>query len=98
MAHTLALLTIKLHYTVGVHITLLSSVAVNGKQIYSKTPSYIKDGEDDVGRGRLIPSTAFSVTTLLKNNKFANTDIGIIPYINNFAQKNLGLSSTVMFH
>lgn len=67
--------------------------AVNGKQIYGKTPSYIKDGEDDVGRGRLIPSTATSqyFATLAKWLGATDTDIsGIIPYINNFAQKNLG--------
>jgi uncharacterized protein (DUF1501 family) len=69
--------------------------AVNGKQFYGKAPVIADDGPDDVGQGRLIPSTSIDqfAATLATWFGVANGDLPyVMPNISNWNQSqwNLG--------
>ena len=72
---------------------LVVGAAVRGQQIYGNFPSQIINGVDDVGGGRLIPTTSADqyAATLARWFGVADTDlIQVAPNINNFTQRELG--------
>ena len=67
--------------------------AVKGRQIYGKSPVYANDGPDDVGSGRLIPTTSVDQYAATLASWFGVSDSQmstVLPSIGNFASRNLG--------
>lgn len=67
--------------------------AVNGREIYGTYPLLQLDGDDDVGGGRMIPTTSADqfAATLAKWFGIPDADLDIVaPHIGNFAQRDLG--------
>jgi len=67
--------------------------AVSGREIYGNYPLLQIGGADDVGGGRLIPTTSADqfAATLARWFGIADTDLDIVaPHINNFTERNLG--------
>ena len=67
--------------------------AVKGKQIYGKSPVYANNGPDDVGQGRLLPTTSVDQYAATLANWFGVTDSQmstVLPSIGNFSARNLG--------
>lgn len=67
--------------------------AVKGKQIYGKSPVYANNGPDDVGQGRLLPTTSVDQYAATLANWFGVTDSQmptVLPSIVNYSTKNLG--------
>jgi uncharacterized protein (DUF1501 family) len=67
--------------------------AVNGQQFYGTAPAIAVNGPDDVGQGRLLPSTSvdqFAATLASWFGVSAGELTTVIPNINNYTLKNLG--------
>ena len=67
--------------------------AVKGQQFYGTAPAVAVGGPDDVGQGRLLPSTAVDqyAATLASWFGVADSDLPLVlPHIGNFATRNLG--------
>ena len=67
--------------------------AVKGKQIYGKSPVYANNGPDDVGQGRLLPTTSVDQYAATLARWFGVTDSQmptVLPSIVNYSTKNLG--------
>ncbi len=67
--------------------------AVKGKQIYGKSPVYANNGPDDVGQGRLLPTTSVDQYAATLASWFGVTDSQmptVLPSIANYSTKNLG--------
>ncbi len=67
--------------------------AVRGRNLYGTWPSLITDGADDVGRGRIIPTTAVEQmsATLAKWFGVSPGDMaGLFPGLSRFARADLG--------
>ncbi len=67
--------------------------AVKGRQIYGKFPSLALGGADDVGSGRLLPSTSVQqyAATLGRWMGLSNTELAtVLPGLGNFSSSNLG--------
>jgi uncharacterized protein (DUF1501 family) len=67
--------------------------AVKGKQIYGKSPIYANNGPDDVGQGRLLPTTSVDQYAATLASWFGVTDSQmstVLPSIGNFSTRNLG--------
>jgi uncharacterized protein (DUF1501 family) len=72
---------------------LIIGDAVLGRDIYGTFPSLALDGADDIGGGRLIPTTSADQYAATLANWFGipDTDLDIIaPNIDNFAVRDLG--------
>ncbi len=68
--------------------------AVTGGRFYGKLPSVSVNGPDDVGQGRLLPTTAVDqlAATLATWMGVSDTDLPLVaPNIGNYTQRNLGL-------
>ncbi|WP_343632851.1 DUF1501 domain-containing protein [Roseateles sp.] len=73
---------------------LVMGGAVKGGRFYGQLPSVSVNGPDDVGQGRLLPTTAVDqlAATLALWMGVSPTDLpGVLPGIVNFNQKDLGL-------
>jgi uncharacterized protein (DUF1501 family) len=71
--------------------------AVAGRTLYGRYPLLQIDGPDDVGGGRMIPSTSSDqyAATLAKWFGVADSSLAsVAPHIGNFAQPNLGFMLT----
>jgi len=67
--------------------------AVRGGDLYGRYPLLAIDGEDDVGGGRMIPSTSADqyAATLARWFGIPEDDLGVVaPHIDNFAVRDLG--------
>jgi uncharacterized protein (DUF1501 family) len=67
--------------------------AVNGREIYGTYPLLQLGGDDDVGGGRMIPTTSADqfAATLAKWFGIPDADLDIVaPHIDNFVQRDLG--------
>ncbi len=67
--------------------------AVKGKQFYGKSPVYANNGPDDVGQGRLLPTTSVDQYAATLASWFGITDSQmstVLPSIGNFSSRNLG--------
>ncbi|MBI5260112.1 MAG: DUF1501 domain-containing protein [Burkholderiales bacterium] len=67
--------------------------AVKGKAFYGTAPAVAVSGPDDVGQGRLLPTTAVDQfgATLASWFGVTDTDLAsVVPGIANFSQRNLG--------
>ena len=69
--------------------------AVNGGRFYGKAPVVANGGPDDVGQGRLLPSTAVDQYAATLGKWFGLTDselLGVLPNLAHFdiSQRNLG--------
>jgi uncharacterized protein (DUF1501 family) len=67
--------------------------AVNGGRYYGAVPVIADDGPDDIGQGRLIPTTSVEqyAATLASWFGVGNADMStVLPNIGNFNQRNLG--------
>jgi len=67
--------------------------AVKGKQFYGAAPVVASDGPDDVGQGRLLPTTSVDQYAATLANWFGITDsqMGtVLPSIGNYSTRNLG--------
>jgi uncharacterized protein (DUF1501 family) len=67
--------------------------AVKGNQIYGKSPIYANNGPDDVGQGRLLPTTSVDqyAATLASWFGVSDTQMStVLPSIGNFSTRNLG--------
>lgn len=67
--------------------------AVNGQRYYGKAPAVAVNGPDDVGQGRLLPTTSVDQfgATLASWLGVSATDLPVVvPNIGNFTTKNLG--------
>ena len=67
--------------------------AVKGKQFYGKAPAIAVNGPDDVGQGRLLPSTAVDqfAATLATWFGVSETEMPLVlPNVGEFSNKNLG--------
>ncbi len=74
-------------------IQLLAGGAVRGRNIYGQYPVLDANGAQDVGGGRLIPTTSADqyAATLASWFGVADADlVKVAPSINNFTQRNLG--------
>jgi len=68
--------------------------AVKGRTLYGTPPVLANNGPDDVGQGRLLPSTSVDqlAATLATWFGVSATDLPlVVPSIGNYSQKNLGL-------
>jgi uncharacterized protein (DUF1501 family) len=68
--------------------------AVKGRTLYGTPPVLANNGPDDVGQGRLLPSTSVDqlAATLAIWFGVSATDLPlVVPSIGNYSQKNLGL-------
>ncbi len=75
----------------GHHIVMGGSV--NGGRVYGDVPRIGDDGPDDVGRGRLLPTTAVDqyASTLAQWMGAGSSELGaIVPNIGRFASADLG--------
>ena len=67
--------------------------AVNGGRFYGAAPAVANNGPDDVGQGRLLPSTSVDqyAATLGKWFGISDTDLlTVLPNLANYSQRNLG--------
>lgn len=67
--------------------------AVRGKQFYGTAPAIAVNGPDDVGQGRLLPSTSVDqfAATLASWFGVSGTELGlVVPNIGNYSLKNIG--------
>ncbi len=67
--------------------------AVNGKEFYGKAPAIAVNGPDDVGQGRLLPTTSVDqfAATLASWFGVTATELPlVVPNINNYSVKNMG--------
>ncbi len=67
--------------------------AVKGKQLYGKSPVFANNGPDDVGQGRLLPTTSVDQYAATLANWFGIADSQmstVLPSIGNFSNRNLG--------
>jgi uncharacterized protein (DUF1501 family) len=67
--------------------------AVKGKEIYGKSPIYANNGPDDVGQGRLIPTTSVDQYAATLASWFGISDSQmptVLPNIGNYSTKNIG--------
>jgi uncharacterized protein (DUF1501 family) len=67
--------------------------AVKGKAFYGTAPVVASDGPDDVGQGRLLPTTSVDqyAATLGRWLGIADADLlQLLPNLANFSQRNLG--------
>lgn len=67
--------------------------AVAGKRFYGSAPAVAVNGSDDVGQGRLLPTTSVDQfgATLATWFGVSATDLAlVVPRIGNFSQRNLG--------
>jgi uncharacterized protein (DUF1501 family) len=67
--------------------------AVKGKEFYGTAPAIAVNGPDDVGQGRLLPSTSVDqfAATLASWFGVSATELPlVVPNINNYSQKNMG--------
>ena len=67
--------------------------AVNGGRFYGAAPIVANGGPDDVGQGRLLPSTSVDqyAATLGKWFGISDTDLlTVLPNLGNYSQRNLG--------
>jgi uncharacterized protein (DUF1501 family) len=67
--------------------------AVRGKRFYGTAPVVASDGPDDVGQGRLLPTTSVDQYAATLANWFGVTDsqMGtVLPSIGNYSTRNLG--------
>ena len=67
--------------------------AVKGGRFYGQLPSVSVNGPDDVGQGRLLPTTSVDqvAATLATWMGVSATDLPLVlPQIGNYSQKNLG--------
>ena len=67
--------------------------AVRGGDLYGRYPLLAIDGDDDVGGGRMIPSTSADqyAATLARWFGIADEDLGVVaPHIDSFAVRDLG--------
>ena len=72
---------------------LVMGGAVNGGRFYGQLPDVSVSGPDDVGQGRLLPTTAVDqlAATLGGWMGVSNTDLAtVVPQITNFSTRNLG--------
>lgn len=72
---------------------LLMGGAVKGRRFYGTAPSVSVNGPDDVGQGRLLPSTSVDqfAATLASWFGVGNSDLAtVVPGIGNFTTRNLG--------
>lgn len=76
----------------GGHSFILGG-AVHGGQIYGTMPNLELDSEDDVGKGRLIPTTSTEQYTATLARWFGLSDVelsDLLPNLNRFDSSNLG--------
>ncbi|MBN7819977.1 DUF1501 domain-containing protein [Bowmanella yangjiangensis] len=76
----------------GSHHMVLGG-AVDGQQIYGQLPTLEIDSDDDLGRGRIIPTTSFEQysATLCRWFGIANQDLHqLLPNLRNFNLSDLG--------
>lgn len=67
--------------------------AVKGKEFYGTAPAIALDSPDDVGRGRLLPTTSVDQFAATLASWFGVSDSNlatVVPNIGNFGAKNLG--------
>ena len=67
--------------------------AVKGKEFYGKSPVFANNGPDDVGQGRLLPTTSveqYAATLATWFGVSASDMPSVLPSINNFSTRNLG--------
>lgn len=67
--------------------------AVKGKQIYGKSPVLANNGPDDVGQGRLLPTTSVDQYAATLASWFGVSDSQmstVLPNIGNYSTRNLG--------
>lgn len=67
--------------------------AVNGGRHYGTPPIWANDGPDDVGQGRLIPTTSVDQYAATLASWFGISDSemsSVLPYIGNYTTRNLG--------
>lgn len=72
---------------------LVMGGAVNGRRFYGQAPDVSVNGPDDVGQGRLLPTTGVDqvASTLAKWMGVSATDIStVVPQISNYSARNLG--------
>jgi uncharacterized protein (DUF1501 family) len=70
--------------------------AVKGKAFYGTAPVVASDGPDDVGQGRLLPTTSVDqyAATLGRWLGIADADLlQLLPNLANFSQRNLGFTA-----
>ncbi len=75
-------------------IQLVVGDAVRGRDLYGIYPALAIDGPDDVGGGRMIPTTSADqyAATLARWFGIADAELDIVaPHIDNFAVRDLGL-------
>ncbi len=68
--------------------------AVKGRTLYGTPPVLANNGPDDVGQGRLLPSTSVDQLAATLATWFGVSDTNlplVVPSIGNYSQKNLGL-------
>lgn len=67
--------------------------AVNGRKFYGTAPTVSVDDDEQVGQGRLLPTTSVDqfAATLARWFGVSNTELpGVLPNLGNFASSNLG--------
>ena len=69
--------------------------AVKGKSFVGTSPSFVKDGPDDVGRGRILPTTSVDQMAATLGNWFGlspTEQLAVLPNLTNFSvsSRNLG--------
>jgi uncharacterized protein (DUF1501 family) len=72
---------------------LVMGGAVNGKNFYGTAPEISVTGSDQVGQGRLLPTTSVDqfAATLASWFGVAASDLSlVVPNINNYSVKNMG--------
>lgn len=74
-------------------IQIVAGGAVNGRELYGSYPLLEIGGDDDVGGGRMIPTTSADqyAATLAKWFGIDDADLGVVaPNLDNFALRDLG--------
>ena len=72
----------------------VTGAAVNGGRFYGTLPAVSVNGTDDVGQGRLLPTTAVDqlAATLAKWMGVSDTNLALVaPHIGNYSVRDLGL-------